>query len=214
MSDPSDVAPSIEIRPNGPYIITGAVRIENAAGEPKPEKPRVALCRCGDTKNSPFCDASHKTNGFDGGDPSRAGVGQDRDYVGQRITIHDNRRRCAHAGACVSRFGSIFDRHARPWINPEGDTAERVMEAARACPSGALAYTIDGVRDRDWPEESPRIRILKDGPAHVMGRIPLDGIAWPKGETPNRYTLCRCGASKNKPFCDGSHAAVGFRDAG
>lgn len=208
----SDDTPSIEIRPNGPYVVTGVPRIEYASGEPNPEKPRVALCRCGRTKNRPFCDGTHKTIDFDGGDPASASLGRDRDYSGASITLHDNRRRCAHVGVCVKRFGAVFNRTARPWIDPDGDSPEQVMAAAHACPSGALAYTIDGVRDRDWPEPAPAIRIMRDGPIHVVGGVLLQGVTWPEETTPNRYTLCRCGASENKPFCDGSHLTSGFRD--
>jgi hypothetical protein len=97
-----------------------------------------------------------------------------------------------------------------PWIDPDGAALEAVIETIRRCPSGALGYTVEGteVRDQDLP---PAIGVTKDGPYRVTGGIELVGQAWGEGASRSRYTLCRCGASKNKPFCDGSHWDAGFQ---
>lgn len=78
-----------------------------------------------------------------------------------------------------------------------------------ACPSGALSLSIDGVEARDH-EAKPAVTALRNGPYAVTGGIELVGVEFGEGASKEHYTLCRCGASKNKPFCDGSHWKIGF----
>jgi hypothetical protein len=80
------------------------------------------------------------------------------------------------------------------------------------CPSGALSYSIENIEYRDQ-EREPMVTVTDDGPYAITGAIELIGVTFGDGASKEHYTLCRCGASKNKPFCDGSHWSVGFRDA-
>ena len=98
-----------------------------------------------------------------------------------------------------------------PWIDPEGASPGEIMEVIRRCPSGALSYSIDGVEHRDQ-DRQPAVQLSKDGPYRVTGGIALEGVEWLEGTSAEHYTLCRCGGSKNKPFCDGTHWYVRFRD--
>jgi hypothetical protein len=98
-----------------------------------------------------------------------------------------------------------------PWIDPDGAQVEEIIEAVKRCPSGALSYSIDGVERRDQDRES-MITVSKDGPYLVTGRVELEGESRAEGASEEHYTLCRCGASKNKPFCDGTHWYVKFTD--
>ncbi|MFQ5931805.1 MAG: (4Fe-4S)-binding protein, partial [Nitrospiraceae bacterium] len=134
-----------------------------------------------------------------------------RNYVGKTITIHDNRGICSHAGFCTEGLASVFRLNSKPWIDPEGAEIEAIIETIRKCPSGALSYSIEGVEYRDQEREST-ISVSKDGPYCVSGGIELKEHPWGEGASEEHYTLCRCGASKNKPFCDGTHWHIKFTD--
>jgi uncharacterized Fe-S cluster protein YjdI len=138
-----------------------------------------------------------------------------RDYPGKEITVHDNRRICSHAAECVNNLSSVFKLGSRPWINPDASKMNDIVDVVRRCPSGALSYSIDGVEYRD-PEEqrNPIVTVLKNGPYHITGGIELIGenIQFGEGASKEHYTLCRCGASENKPFCDGAHKSSKFND--
>jgi hypothetical protein len=98
-----------------------------------------------------------------------------------------------------------------PWIDPDAQDAQETIRVIRTCPSGALSYTNDGVLSKDWDHEQGII-LSKDGPYDVQGYVELED---PDGNTPEskeHYTLCRCGHSKNKPFCSGQHWYVNFED--
>jgi CDGSH-type Zn-finger protein len=174
----------------------------------------IALCRCGASNNKPFCDGTHATIGFSSenkipADDNNGAEYKVRDirksYVGKEITIHDNRRTCSHASECVNNLSSVFNLNSRPWINPDLARADEIIDTIRKCPSGALSYSINGIEYRE-PNEN--------GPYLITGGIDLIGesIRWGDGASREHYTLCRCGASKNKPFCDGTHKTINFRD--
>lgn len=210
--------PDIEPSLDGPLIVTDVERLTNSRGAELPTSPRMELCRCGGSKTKPFCDNSHLRRGFTGErDP---GHKPDRvtDFAGAEITVHFNDLQCSAAGECARGLPSVFrDRDIvrmvlrKPWIQPDREAAEPIVEVIRRCPSGALRYTRGG---EDGPDHSepPGIRIRRNGPYEVTGHIPLRTDAWPEGATRQIYALCRCGASRNKPFCDGSHLRVRFRD--
>ena len=208
-SSASGSPPTISLRPNGPYLVKGLTTFTNSRGEAIATEGTMALCRCGGSSNKPFCDGTHKSNGFDDSKKPDRVKDARRDYVGESITIHDNRGLCAHAGECTERLSSVWRMGVKPWIDPDGGGVEAVIETIRACPSGALSYTLDGAEHRDC-ENSPAIRLSKNGPYRVTGGITLDGVDFGEGASREHFTLCRCGASKNKPFCDGSHYDAGF----
>jgi CDGSH-type Zn-finger protein len=169
------------------------------------------LCRCGGSANKPFCDGTHQKNSFSGVKLADRGPDLREDYRAESITIHDNRSICAHAGHCTNGLASVFKYKSEPWIDPAGATAEAIIETIRRCPSGALSYALDGLKGGD-PQREPAITVTKDGPYVVTGGVQLHGQSWAQGASTEHYTLCRCGASKNKPFCDGTHWSVGFKD--
>ncbi len=209
--------PKIVCLPNGPYYLLNDMtpvavpNLRRANGAPCANVRGVALCRCGGSKNKPFCDGTHGINGFT--DQNVADKSQNRrmSYVGKRLTIHDNRAICAHAGFCTDSLESVFRSHQEPWIDPDGARAEKIIETIKRCPSGALSYSIEDVEPRDQ-DQAPMVTVTNDGPYAVTGGVELVGVPFGEGAPTEHYTLCRCGASKNKPFCDGSHWEVGFRD--
>ena len=209
----TETKPRIAPAKNGPLIVKNLESFSNARGAAIAAKPAIALCRCGQSANKPFCDGTHTKVGFS--DETQAERVPDRreDYVGAAITIHDNRGACAHAGICTDRLKSVWRMGVEPWIDPDGAAVEAIVETIRLCPSGALGYTLDGDDPPDQ-EGAPAIQVTKDGPYHVTGGVALETESWGDGVSRAHYALCRCGHSKNKPFCDGSHWAAKFTDDG
>lgn len=209
--------PKIACLPNGPYYLLNDMtpvpvpNLRRANGETCANVRGVALCRCGQSKNKPFCDGTHGTIGFSDRRIADGSQNKRMNYVGQRITIHDNRGICSHAGFCTDGLKAVFRMHQEPWIDPDGAGVEEIIETIKKCPSGALSYSIDDVEHRDQ-ERAPMVTVTNDGPYSVTGGIELIGVQFGEGASTEHYTLCRCGQSKNKPFCDGSHWEVGFRD--
>jgi CDGSH-type Zn-finger protein len=209
--------PKIACLPNGPYYLLNDVEaapvpnLRRASGAACATVRGVALCRCGGSGNKPFCDGTHGRNGFK--DDNRADPAKNRRkaYAGKRITILDNRALCAHAAFCTDELASVFRHHDKPWIDPDGATVENIIAVIKKCPSGALSYAIDGV-EAEPPQRPPMVTVTDNGPYAVTGGIELVGVKFGDGASTEHYTLCRCGASKNKPFCDGSHWDAGFKD--
>jgi uncharacterized Fe-S cluster protein YjdI/CDGSH-type Zn-finger protein len=136
-----------------------------------------------------------------------------RTYRGRDIEVTFDLDVCIHVGACLAGDPEVFELHRRPWILPDADDADAVAEVVRRCPSGALQYRrLDG-EAQETPPDPAVVTPLRNGPLLVHGRIEVtraDGTT----EVLPRATLCRCGLSKNKPFCDNSHLAGGFVAAG
>jgi CDGSH-type Zn-finger protein len=214
---------------NGPYYLINDIQpevvenLQGSKGESLSTIRGVSLCRCGASKNKPFCDGTHGTIGFSSenkvevNDSHHHHIAKDKrkSYVGKGITIHDNRRICSHAAECVNNLPSVFKLDARPWINPDAAAdSEEIINTIRKCPSGALSYSIDGIEYQDQSERKPMITISKAGPYLVTGGVDLlgDKIHWAEGSSKEHYALCRCGASNNKPFCDGMHRIINFKD--
>jgi CDGSH-type Zn-finger protein len=202
---------AIEPELDGPYLVTNVSNLVNSRGEPIRAEPEMALCRCGGSANKPFCDGTHARIGFSSHKrPDRVPDRRD-DYVGAGVTIHDNRGICQHAGFCTDNLSKVFRLRQEPWIEPNGATVEAIINQVRQCPSGALSCSVNGVAFRDQQRE-PTITVSKDGPYRVTGGIELKDQSWGEGASREHCTLCRCGGSRNKPFCDGTHWYNKFTD--
>jgi uncharacterized Fe-S cluster protein YjdI/CDGSH-type Zn-finger protein len=134
-------------------------------------------------------------------------------YRGQDVEVSFDLDICIHIGECLRGQAQVFDLHRRPWTLPDMAGADEVAEVVRRCPSGALLYRrLDGGPQED-PDGPATVTPMRDGPLLVTGKIEVrheDGTI----ETLPRATLCRCGESHHKPFCDNQHLAVGFRAPG
>src|SRR5581483_9231503 len=129
---------------------------------------QMALCRCGASENKPFCDGTHAELRFSGAkDPKRVPDRRDT-YVGQQVTILDNRGICQHSGFCTDRLATVFRVGQEPFVAPSGGRMDEIIRAVRDCPSGALSYAIDGVEARDEVDRhatrEPGIEVSRDGP--------------------------------------------------
>ncbi len=206
----NDYKPTITPAENGPYLVKYLKNFANRKG-PVNTKETIALCRCGGSKNKPFCDGTHAKNGFSSAKLDERVKDQRDNYVGQKITIHDNRGICAHAGRCTDGLAAVFHLREEPWIYPDSANVSEIIETIKKCPSGALSYTVDGTEQRDNDGE-PSIFIAPNGPYVVSGSPSLENTESAEGVSKEHFTMCRCGGSKNKPFCDGSHWYNEFTD--
>ncbi len=204
--------PAIEERNGGPLVALHLPVLNDSAGKALTNKPVMALCRCGKSKTKPYCDGSHNEIGFDSSPSEDRSKDEILTYEGEEITIHYNRLLCSHAAECGRRQKAAFDSSRKPWIVPDNATKEQIMEVVQACPSGALRYALPGDAPTHAQPDRKGITVEKDGPYRVCG-IPLASARLAKGASPDKYVLCRCGASKNKPYCDGSHVDIGWTSA-
>ena len=132
-------------------------------------------------------------------------------YTWEKIDVTYDAARCIHAAECLRRLPTVFDRSKRPWVQADNESADNVAATILACPSGALHYTRkDGGEAEAIPEHNT-IRLARNGPLRLRGDITILNSAGEVILHDTRVTLCRCGASSNKPFCDNSHRAVGFQ---
>ena len=137
-----------------------------------------------------------------------------RDYVGKSVTIHYDAQRCIHAKECVHGAPGVFDPDAKPWIQPDNATVEHLVAVVSRCPTGALTLHSSDGSALEPPPERNVASVMPRGPIYLRGRITVPGGDHATLVEYTRVALCRCGASANKPFCDGSHTRNGFADEG
>jgi len=221
----------VTVRKDGPYIVSGGVpmarlfirtnehgeSVEWADGDRYRVEPQYALCRCGRSRNKPYCDAMHKKIAFDGTETaSRRPYAEDaRRIDGPELSLTDVESLCAFGRFCDAQ-GTAWERARQPGA----ESVEVVMRQTRNCPGGRLVAWDRATGAPLEPAYAPSIGLVEDPARGVSGGILLRGgieLVGADGfhyEIRNRMALCRCGASKNKPFCDGSHAEVKFPDDG
>lgn len=222
--------PYIKITTNGPYLLFGANKIsekiiltdENGIsvkyGNGKSfeiKSDPVALCRCGLSQNAPFCDGGHITANWDGTETAsfKPIIEQQSSEAlkGPQQTLIDNENYCAFARFC--------DRGGRIWnlVMQGGEAANKLSaEEANLCPSGRLMmFTNQGENLEELSQ--PQIHTIEDdglkisGPLWIRGGIRVESASGKSYEVRQKQTLCRCGASGNKPFCNGAHASIKWK---
>jgi CDGSH-type Zn-finger protein len=219
----------ISITENGPYVIDGSVplarqtivtddagdAVEWLEGEEFEARATYSLCRCGQSGTKPFCDGSHARVGFDGTETASRSpyLREARVRRGPSWDMTDVPSLCASARFC--------DPNGDVWhlVKQEGAAAAQLTSCqAGLCPSGRLVVWDKETSVAIEPTFEPSVGLIEDpsqgvaGPIWVRGGIPITSADGETYEVRNRVTLCRCGGSNNKPFCDGTHAAIGFRD--
>ncbi len=227
----SEKGMKIVVSKDGPYIVSGNVPLSMQVITPNKEgfswdwdqvkefdakKSEYSLCRCGQSKNEPFCDETHTRIRFDGTERAtrKPYVRQAEDFDGPTLTLSDAEELCAFARFCDpgGKIWSLIEKTDDPKIR------DLTIREANHCPAGRLVVRdkkTDTTIEHDLP---PSIGIIEDpalgcsGPLWVRGGIPIESYDGKSYESRNRITLCRCGASSNMPFCNGSHASIKFRD--
>jgi CDGSH-type Zn-finger protein len=226
----------IVISKNGPYKVQGNVplvsktQIVSEFGEPLTwqkdgeipvSEGEYYLCRCGRSGKRPFCDGTHRRDGFDGtetADTSATGTRKMKVPRGTRIVVEKNPSLCMQSGYC-----GFSDAGLSRLVSATDDTKMRalVMSIIERCPSGALTYRIE----EDGPEIEPDLPQQVAVTTEITSAGPIAGPLWVTGtvriersdgqpfEPRNRVTLCNCGHSCNKPLCDGTHRSMAEREA-
>ena len=221
----------IKITPDGPYLVYGNPPIDQEIILPNeegsswvyrkgkhftPDPNHIALCRCGESKHKPFCDGSHVHAHWNPEETNdkRPLLEDAEEIEGPTMILADNEKYCAFARFC--------DAYGRIWnLVQEAETEEEkelVRREAGHCPAGRLVVWDKETEKVFEPPFKPSIGIIEDpgikvsGPIWVKGGIRIESADGTSYEVRNRVTLCRCGQSSNKPFCDGTHASMKFRD--
>jgi Uncharacterized conserved protein len=217
----------IKILKDGPYIVSGNVhltekiivpmgrgyKLENGCEFPRSEE--FALCRCGKSRNMPYCDGTHGKHNFDGTETASKTRYEERAELieGPGLDLLDDYR-CAFARFCHREKGNVWE-----LVRNSDDPAakEEAIIAANECPAGRLVAVDKGGKQIE-PVYEPSVDILQDpekgvsGGIFVKGNIPIEFSDGHIDELRNRVVLCRCGKSKNKPFCDATHVIIKFCD--
>lgn len=135
-------------------------------------------------------------------------------YSNGEVTVVWQPHLCAHSTICFRELPEVFDPRARPWVRIDGAPTERIVEQVKRCPSGALSYAMDrpaaAVAPAALPSSEVRIEVRANGPLVLHGRCTIARLDGTKDEREGKTSLCRCGGSANKPYCDGSHKTNGF----
>ncbi|HLX11326.1 MAG TPA: CDGSH iron-sulfur domain-containing protein [Bacteroidota bacterium] len=220
----------IVITENGPYHVYGSVPLrvqvimpneegmswDWETGETFKTTSEYELCRCGHSKQMPFCDKTHSKIGFDGEETaSRVPYARQAEQIdGPAVVLSDAENLCAFARFCDpgGKIWSLIEQADNKEVR------ELVIREAMHCPSGRLVLHVKKTRKEIEEPLEPAIGVVEDpalgcsGPLWVQGGIVIESRDGRRYEKRNRVTLCRCGASDNKPFCNGSHASIKFDD--
>lgn len=204
MSQMSKISPAED----GPLIVETPPNLSGSVDVDMSGRPKAALCRCGASANKPFCDGAHSKISFSSA-PDRSRLrNTPLDYTGEvngvPVTVSYTPVLCTHAAQCQARAAAVFNPSQKPWIQPENGTLEGILDVIAACPSGALRVSVGEHPTQHMTTGDVAIVVEKDGPYHVTN-VPLEAEFNGAGASRAKYSLCRCGLSKNKPFCDGSH---------
>ncbi|MCX5726927.1 MAG: CDGSH iron-sulfur domain-containing protein [Candidatus Saganbacteria bacterium] len=230
MDDKKTNSQKIKVSKNGPYLVSGKVPLDKEfiatdnegtpvkweKGEKFPAQDNYALCRCGKSKNKPFCDGTHASFNFDGTETAsrKKYLEQNDPTVGPDLIMNDAEKLCAVAMFC-HRAGNAWDLTEH---SDDPKSKEIAIQEACDCPSGRLTACDKKTGKTIEPHFEPSISIVEDmahkvsGPIWAKGGIMVEASDGYQYENRNRVTLCRCGASKNKPFCDGTHCKIKFGD--
>ena len=228
--DNKPAAPKVQITKNGPYHVTGDLPLGKVTiganaegdsvqwipGEQYPSQAQYWLCRCGHSAHKPFCDGTHAKVAFDGTETaSRAPYLQQATRIeGPAMSLTDAESLCAFARFCDPN-GKVWNQVVQ---TNQAAARENFVRQTCDCPSGRLVAWDNATGQAIEPTYKPSIVLVEDpaqdclGPIWMRGGVQLEGGDGFQYEVRNRVTLCRCGASKNKPFCDGAHASIGFND--
>ena len=133
------------------------------------------------------------------------------DYKKGELTVHWEPAKCIHSEKCWRGLPEVFKPKEKPWIQVENATIQTIMDQVDVCPSGALSYT-NSQKSEALNESPTEIEVSSSGPYLIKSNVEIVHTNG-KREVRDKVTaLCRCGASKNKPYCDGSHQKIGFED--
>jgi uncharacterized Fe-S cluster protein YjdI len=133
-----------------------------------------------------------------------------REYKKDDLTVVWKQDLCIHSEKCFHGLKDVFNPNQRPWINLEAATKDVILAQVKKCPSGALSYQLEGELNQE-KESNMKVEVNATGPLIVTGDFTIQHADGKEETRTGKTTLCRCGASENKPFCDGSHKKIEFK---
>ncbi|MEQ6166188.1 MULTISPECIES: (4Fe-4S)-binding protein [unclassified Ekhidna] len=134
-----------------------------------------------------------------------------KEYESEELTVVWKPEKCIHSEICFKGLPDVFDPKARPWVNVKGENDQRIKEQVDRCPSGALSYKLKHeAQSDDTIEDEQIVEVVKGGPLMVYGNIKVKHHDGSEASRHRVTAFCRCGASSNKPFCDGTHKKIEF----
>lgn len=133
-------------------------------------------------------------------------------YTNGDITVVWKPRLCVHSAICFTELPKVFIPYERPWVNMKAASTEEIMDTVSRCPTQALSYYYNNEKEvtKKTDKSSAEISLIKNGPIVVKGSFKLTDTDGNEIVTENNAVLCRCGYTKNSPFCDGSHVMHDF----
>ena len=138
-------------------------------------------------------------------------MGKTKEYSNGEVTVVWEAEKCIHSAICVKNSPKVFQPKDRPWVKIDAASTTEIVDTVKKCPSGALSFYMNNDEDKTSESLETKVEVLENGPLLVYGTLKVtdkDG----NEETKNRTTaFCRCGASQNKPYCDGAHVKADFR---
>ena len=138
-------------------------------------------------------------------------MGKSKEYTNGEVTVTWEPEKCIHSAICVKGLPDVFKPNEKPWIKIDVASTEAIVNQVKQCPSGALGFYMTDKKDKTAETMETKVEILENGPLLVYGTLKVthkDGSS----ETKNKTTaFCRCGASANKPYCDGAHVNTEFK---
>ncbi len=133
-----------------------------------------------------------------------------KEYSNGELTVVWKPAKCIHAKVCVSKLPNVYDPNKKPWITAENATTDELKAQIDKCPSGALSYIMKNDKANDEINSSTLVNVAENGPLIISGSMEITDSNGKK-EMKSKAAFCRCGASANKPYCDGSHVKIGFK---
>ena len=135
-------------------------------------------------------------------------------YDGEKINVEWDGRLCIHIGECGYSKGKLFVGGRDPWCKPDLASVEDVVDIVKRCPTGAITFESNDNSVTETADAENTVTVSYQGPYFIRGDLEIDAASDDMPGVSFRAALCRCGASKNKPFCDNSHEEIGFNDYG
>lgn len=135
-----------------------------------------------------------------------------KQYTNGEVTIVWKNEQCIHSTLCWKGLNSVFNPTERPWIKPEGASTNEIIEQVKKCPSGALSYFMNNEIEAESAhvESETIVEVAPNGPLLVYGNVSVKDAQGNEMKKNKVTAFCRCGASSNKPFCDGTHKKINF----